>query len=240
MTDFIKTTKEEMKNHACVVLEFSGGRDSIASLLSLQPWADNLHVVHLDTCDSPLEVQKTVREFAKLFGHNFHIVRSSSYAVRAEFGHPSPVVMSDKPLFSEGTPLMQPQFECCMRTIMLPLHQYVLGLGATMIIRGQRDSDCHKNPLEHLAVSEGIVYAYPVNDKTDAEIDAICGDLLPSFYEFTKDAPDCMTCTGYWGRGYQEWLRSVDKKLADDRKERVSALIASLVPILRTGMLEIE
>lgn len=229
-----------MKNHACVVLEFSGGRDSIAALLSLQPWPENLHVVHLDTCDSPLEVQKTVKEMAILFGRNFHVVRSSSYAVRAEYGHPSPIVMSDKPAFSDGVPLMQPQFECCLRTIMLPLHQYVLSLGATMVIRGQRDSDCHKNPLEHLSVCDGIVYAYPVNDRTDEEISAMCGSLLPSFYEFTSDAPDCMTCTGYWGRGYQKWLTSVDPVLAAERKERVSALIASLVPILRTGMLEIE
>lgn len=237
--DFLQTTLDEMKNHDCVVLEFSGGRDSLAVLQLLQPWPDNLHVVHLDTCDAPPETERLVRGMAARFGDKFHIVRSSSYAVRAEYGHPSPVVMSDKPFFAEA-PLMQTQFECCLRTIMVPLHQYVLGLGATMIIRGQRGSDCHKNPAEHLSVNDGIVIAYPVNDKTDAEIDAICGDLLPSFYEFTKDAPDCMTCTGYWGRGYQEWLRSVDKKLADDRKERVSALIASLVPILRTGMLEIE
>ena len=237
--DFLQTTLDEMKNHDCVVLEFSGGRDSLAVLRLLQPLPDNLHVVHLDTCDAPPETERLVREMAARFGDKFHIVRSSSYAVRAEYGHPSPVVMSDKPFFAEA-PLMQTQFECCLRAIMVPLHQYVLGLGATMIIRGQRGSDCHKNPAEHLSVTDGIVIAYPVNDKTDAEIDAICGDSLPSFYEFTKDAPDCMTCTGYWGRGYQEWLRSVDKKLADDRKERVSALIASLVPILRTGMLEIE
>lgn len=238
--DYLATTIEEMKNHDIVVLEFSGGRDSIASLLALQPWPDNLHVVHLDTCDAPLEVQQIVKEIAGALGKNFHLVRSSSYAVRAEFGHPLPIVLSDKPSFAEGAPLTQPQFECCMRTIMLPLHQYVVGLGATMIVRGQRDSDCHKNPLEHLSVSEGIVYAYPVHDKTDEEIDALCGVLRPSFYDYTSDAPDCMTCTGYWGRGYQKWLSKVDPRLAADRKERVSALIASLVPVLRIGMLEIE
>jgi phosphoadenosine phosphosulfate reductase len=229
-----------MKNHSIVVLEFSGGRDSIAALLSLQPWPDNLHVVHLDTCDAPLEIQQIVKEVAGAFGKNFHLVRSSSYAVRAEFGHPSPIVMSDKPQFTDGVPLMQPQFECCLRTIMMPLHQRVLELGATMIIRGQRDSDSSKNPLEHLSVSEGIVYAYPVHDKIDSEIDVLCGNLRPSFYDYTSDAPDCMTCTGYWGRGYQKWLSKIDPPLAADRKERVSALIASLVPILRTGMLEIE
>lgn len=238
--NYLETTIAEMKNHDIVVLELSGGRDSIASLLALQPWPDNLHVVHLDTCDAPLEVQQIVKEIAGSFGKNFHLVRSSSYAVRAEFGHPAPIVMSDKPLYTEGVPLMQPQFECCLRTIMLPLHKFVLDLGATMIIRGQRDSDSAKNPLEHMAVSEGIVYAYPVYDKTNEEVDALCGVLLPSFYQYTSDAPDCMTCTGYWGRGYQKWLSKIDPQLAADRKERVSALIASLVPILRIGMLEIE
>ena len=237
--NFLQTTLDEMKNHDCVVLEFSGGRDSLAALQLLQPWPDNLHVVHLDTCDAPPETVKLVREMAARFGDRFHVVRSSSYAVRAEYGHPSPIIMSDKPFFTEA-PLMQTQFECCLRTIMLPLHQYVLGLGATMIIRGQRDSDCHKNPAEHLSVNDGIVIAYPVQDKTDEELDVVCGSLLPSFYEFTSDAPDCMTCTGYWGRGYQEWLSTVDARLASDRKERVAALIASLVPILRTGMTEIE
>lgn len=237
--NFLQTTLDEMKNHDCVVLEFSGGRDSLAALQLLQPWPDNLHVAHLDTCDAPPETVKLVRETAARFGDRFHVVRSSSYAVRAEYGHPSPIIMSDKPFFTEA-PLMQTQFECCLRTTMLPLHQYVLGLGATMIIRGQRDSDCHKNPAEHLSVNDGVVIAYPVQDKTDEELDAICGSQLPSFYEFTSDAPDCMTCTGYWGRGYQEWLATVDARLASDRKERIAALIASLVPILRTGMTEIE
>lgn len=237
--NFLQTTLDEMKNHDCVVLEFSGGRDSLAALQLLQPWPDNLHVVHLDTCDAPPETVKLVREMAARIGDRFHVVRSSSYAVRAEYGHPSPIIMSDKPFFTEA-PLMQTQFECCMRTIMLPLHQYVLSLGATMIIRGQRDSDCHKNPAEHLSVNDGIVIAYPVQDKNDEELDVICGSLLPSFYEFTSDAPDCMTCTAYWGRGYQKWLSTVDVRLASDRKERVAALIASLVPILRTGMTEIE
>ena len=108
--DFLQTTLDEMKNHDCVVLEFSGGRDSLAVLRLLQPWPDNLHVVHLDTCDAPPETERLVREMAARFGDKFHIVRSSSYVVRAEYGHPSPVVMSDKPFFAEA-PLMQSQFE---------------------------------------------------------------------------------------------------------------------------------
>ena len=126
---------------------------------------------------------------------------------------------------------------------MIPMHERMISDGITLIIRGQKNSDKVKGPLRSGQVDCGIEMLFPIEDWTDKRVLSFLREQnveIPRFYEMLNDAPDCMTCTGYWGRGYQQWLRSVDKKLADDRKERVSALIASLVPILRTGMLEIE
>ena len=238
--NYLQSTLDTLQNHEKVVYQFSGGRDSIAGLLALgYPLPAQVYIMHVSTGDEPEETRLLVGMMQARYGDKFIVVQSNSLAVRAMYGHPLPIALSDAPAFADA-PATQTQFHCCFRSIMGPAHAAVEAHGFTMVIRGQRLSDVHQSDLRHLDASEGIVYAFPVYDKTDAQIDELCGAYLPSFYGFTSDAPDCKTCTGYWGRGYQKWLEHTDPQLAAERKERIAALLSFIEPILRVGFSEIE
>ena len=237
--DYLRSTLEEMENHKVVALEVSGGRDSIAAYRLLGKLPDNVFIVFLDTADTPTETLDRMFELNHKHEGHFVWLNSSSFKTRRDYGHPLPLALSDLPIFSSAPPT-QTQFDCCTRSIMIPMHNAVVSLGATMIIRGVRDTDVHKSPVKHMDYIDGIRYAYPVYDRTDEDINIICSDMLPSFYEHMTTAPDCLTCTGYWGTGHQKWLDVAYPVLATERRERITALLSYIEPVLRIGFKEIE
>lgn len=221
------------------VVQVSGGRDSRAMLELVAPHLrETDFVVMLLTGDSPSDTLAFASELEKRF-ENVVVLQSDSVSDRRHNGHPSPVVLSDQPVFADVL-RTRSQFDCCFTNIMLPLHKFTLGLQPDLILRGQRISDEHKNPIVHLGESDGILYAYPIADWADEQVDLFLADRLPAFYKTCSDAPDCMSCTGYWGRGYQEWLDTEAPDLAAVRKERIRSLIQAITPALLLGIQEVK
>lgn len=221
------------------VVQVSGGRDSRAMLELVAPHLrETDFVVMLLTGDSPTDTLAFASELEKRFD-NVVVLSTDSKLDRELNGHPSPVVLSDQPVFADVL-RTRSQFDCCFANIMLPLHKFTLGLQPDLILRGQRNSDEHKNPIAHLDESDGIVYAYPIADWSDEQVDLFLADRLPDFYKTCSDAPDCMSCTGYWGRGYQEWLESEAPDLAAVRKERIRSVIQAITPALLLGIQEVK
>lgn len=237
--NYLATTVETIRASKRAVVQVSGGRDSRAMLELLAPHLRQSDwVVMLLTDDAPVETIEYAAELDVRFD-NFKIVRSASKDNRDLYGHPSPVVLSDKPTFSDA-PLTRSQFDCCHENIMLPLHFATSALEPDLIIRGQRLTDEHKNPIKHMEDYLGIVYLYPIADWTTEQVNLFLADRLPDFYSSCSDAPDCMTCTGFWGRGYQEWLESEAPDLAAVRKERIRSLIQAITPALLLGIQEVK
>lgn len=237
--NYLTSTLATLAASKRAVVQVSGGRDSRAMLELLAPHLrDSDFVVMLLTGDSPAETLAYADELESRFS-NVVVLSSDSKLDRQLNGHPSPVVLSDQPVFADVV-RTRSQFDCCYANIMLPLHNFTSGLEPDLILRGQRNSDERKNPLVHLEENQGVVYAYPIADWTDEQVDLYLADRLPDFYKMCSDAPDCMTCTGYWGHGYQEWLESEAPDLAAVRKERIRSLIQAITPALLLGIQEVK
>lgn len=237
--DYLATTIEALRESRRAVVQVSGGRDSRAMLELVAPYLrESDFVVMLLTGDSPADTLAYADELEKRFD-NVVVLQSDSVSDRRHNGHPSPVVLSDQSVFADVLHTRS-QFDCCFANIMLPLHKFTLSLEPDLILRGQRNSDEHKNPLAHLYESDGIIYAYPIADWSDEQVDLFLADRLPDFYKTCSDAPDCMSCTGYWGRGYQEWLETEAPDLAAVRKERIRSLIQAITPALLLGIQEVK
>lgn len=237
--DYLATTIEALRESRRAVVQVSGGRDSRAMLELVAPYLrESDFVVMLLTGDSPADTLAYADELEKRFD-NVVVLQSDSVSDRRHNGHPSPVVLSDQSVFADVLHTRS-QFDCCFANIMLPLHKFTLSLEPDLILRGQRNSDEHKNPFAHLDESDGIIYAYPIADWSDEQVDLFLADRLPDFYKTCSDAPDCMSCTGYWGRGYQEWLETEAPDLAAVRKERIRSLIQAITPALLLGIQEVK
>lgn len=237
--NYLSSTLAALSASKRAVVQVSGGRDSRAMLELVAPHLrDTDFVVMLLTGDAPSETLTFAGELEKRFA-NVVVLNSDSVADRELNGHPSPVVLSDQPIFADVL-RTRSQFDCCHANRMLPLHTVTTGIEPDLILRGQRLTDEHKNPIPHLGESEGVVYAYPIADWTDEQVNLYLADRLPDFYKICSDAPDCMTCTGYWGRGYQEWLESEAPDLAVVRKERIRSLIQAITPALLLGIQEVK
>lgn len=237
--NYLSSTLAALAASKRAVVQVSGGRDSRAMLELVAPHLrETDFVVMLLTGDSPPDTLAFASELGTRFD-NVVVLNTDSKSDREFNGHPSPVVLSDQPVFADVL-RTRSQFDCCFANIMLPLHKFTLGLQPDLILRGQRLSDEHKNPIAHLGVSDGITYAYPIADWTDEQVNLYLADRLPDFYETCSDAPDCMSCTGYWGRGYQKWLESEAPDLAAVRKERIRSLIQAITPALLLGIQEVK
>lgn len=237
--NYLSSTLAALVASKKAVVQVSGGRDSRAMLELVAPHLrETDFVVMLLTGDSPTDTLAYASELESRFD-NVVVLQSDSVSDRMRNGHPSPVVLSDQPVFADVL-RTRSQFDCCFANIMLPLHKFTLGLQPDLILRGQRNSDEHKNPIAHLDKSDGIVYAYPIADWSDEQVDLFLADRLPDFYKTCSDAPDCMSCTGYWGRGYQEWLETEAPDLAAVRKERIRSVIQAITPALLLGIQEVK
>lgn len=237
--NYLASTLTALAASKRAVVQVSGGRDSRVMLELLAPHLrDTDFVVMLITNDAPAETLAYADELERRF-RNVIVLDSDSVCDRELNGHPSPIVLSDQPIFADVL-RTRSQFDCCAANIMLPLHRFTIGLEPDLIIRGQRLGDAHQNPIQHLEVVDSVSYAYPVADFTDEQVNLFLADRLPSFYSACSDAPDCMTCTGYWGRGYQEWLEVDAPDLAAVRKERIRSLIQAITPALLLGIQEVK
>lgn len=238
--NYVETTIEALQNSKRAVVQVSGGKDSLAMVELLRPHLRPCdRVLMLLTDDAPSAVHLISQELLEEFGERFEIVYSESSVDRRVHGDPSPVVLSDQPLFADVANT-RTAFDCCYKNIMAPLHQATLSLEPDLIIRGQKECDSQRSPVRHLDVIDGITFCYPVHDWSDEKVKLFLADRLPEFYDVCSDAPDCETCTGYWGRGHQEWLQRVSPAQAEIRKNKIKTLLQAISPALMLGFREVE
>ena len=232
--------KDVIDRHERIALQLSGGKDSIACLYLMKPYWDRLTVYWCDTGAAfpetvalMADIEKTVPNFARIEGRQPQVV--------AEFGIPTDILpASATPMgvvVSGQGVLMQDRYSCCLRSLMLPMHQRMLDDGITLIIRGQRKDDSVKSPICSGDVESGIEYLFPIEDWDARQVMRYLAEEdapIPRFYEMLEEAPDCLTCTAWWEKGAAKYLKRYhhaqyleNQKQLDVINQAVSAHIAA-------------
>jgi phosphoadenosine phosphosulfate reductase len=189
--------------HTNVALQFSGGKDSIACLMLLRDRLDSITVVWADSGDAFPETLAQM-ELVKAMCPNFVCARGEQPECIERNGFPVDILpIENHPqiqhLAQQRKLKLQGFMECCYRNILKPLHDKTLELGATLIIRGQKNCDRLKSPVRSGDVVDGIEYLFPLEDWSDARVLAFVQDsgLLPEHYQQANTSLDCMTCTAH-------------------------------------------
>lgn len=194
------------------VLELSGGKDSVACLYLLKAQLAGITVVWLDTGDAYPETLRVIEECRKICP-NFKVIKSDVVAWVARNGYPSDVLPANGRLVRLDTPLrLSDKYACCASNIMNPMHEAVMAMRPTEIIRGQKNADSYKGPLRSGQVVDGITFTYPLENWTDAEVLEFLEDVgapVHSCYNYGDHGVDCMHCTAWWDHS-SDYLRNAD------------------------------
>lgn len=194
-----------LARHKRIAFQFSGGKDSTATLFYLRKYWDRFVVYFCDSGDSMPETLEIVNKVAALVPH-FVVIPGRAKEVRAQFGNPTDLLpwtsaQAAHVLNAGYTKIMQDRVACCFRSVMEPMHERMLQDEISLVIRGQKHSDTHKGPLSSGMIASGIEFLYPLQDWTDEECFAYMREngIEPQrFYsENITHSGDCISCTAW-------------------------------------------
>jgi len=198
----------------CIVLQFSGGKDSLACLYLLEPRWHEITVAWVNSGAAFPETIALMDRVRKMVPHFLEIEGKQN--IEAE-GYPTdvlPIAATALGRMYEGHTGMrfQSRYSCCTAALWGPMVRAMREIGATTIIRGQKRSDVMKTPLQSGTVIEGIRYEFPLEDWTDADVLAYLrgkGIELPANYRYMANGLDCINCTAYLheGKGRLQYMR---------------------------------
>lgn len=196
---------------------FSGGKDSLAVLHLLRDQLDDITVVWADTGDALPETHAQMGEIAQRVPH-FMVVSASVIQDRRDNGLPVDVV----PVWNtrlgmqmraggNRNVLMQSAVECCAKSKWVPMFKRLIELGCTEIIRGQRNDEKYRSPVNHGDVINGIRFNFPIAEWSEAQVFKYIRDNaieLPHSYTYANKSVGCMGCTAYLdeSHGRREYL----------------------------------
>ena len=223
-----------INRHERIALQLSGGKDSIACLYLMRPYWDRLTVYWLDagasfpeTVDLMERVKAMVPSFVRVEGNQPQVIE--------QFGMPTDILpASSTPMGisgSGGGVPMQDRYSCCLRSIMLPMHQRMLDDGVTLIIRGQKNADRLKSMVRSGDVDNGIEFLFPIEDWDDTQVmDFLLSEdaPIPRFYEMLEHAPDCMTCTAWWEEGASAYMKRYHPDQFAENQKRLDVIKISV------------
>lgn len=195
--------------HKIAALHFSGGKDSLACLWVLEPFWPHLAVVWVNGGDVFPETLETMRQVREMVPH-FIEVKSDVRAQNRLYGYPVDVLpVRNHPnvvriMHPYPRPPLQSCVACCNDNLWTPMARAMADLGATLIVRGQRNAEVQKSPVRSGDVYEiggrNIEFLFPVEDWTSEEIRHYLSDKpigLPANYEYMDTDLACMHCTGH-------------------------------------------
>lgn len=233
---------QSLERHAKAVLQFSGGKDSLATLYLCKPWWDRITVAWLNTGSAYPETIELMQRIKALVP-NFVEVKSKQPEQIEREGWPVDVVPMANTTIGQsftGKPVqkMQSYVACCSANIWQPMQEYVNFCGATLVIRGQRNDETRTSPVRSGDIVDGIEYLFPVESWTEAIVlDYLERNNieLPKHYGQTKTSLDCWNCTAYTDESAGRWnyTESNHPELWNELKYR-------LVSIYETSLRELD
>lgn len=196
--------RRDILRSGSAVLCFSGGKDSAACLLLLRPYLAEIHVLFVNTGRHYPETMAIV-ERAKAMCPKWLEVRTDRDGQWAANGLPSDLVpidwTNDGQMFSGDKPVkVQSYLQCCFQNISLPALRKAQEIGATLLIRGQRNDEGRKAPSRTGTLYEGLTFWHPIERWTRWQtLDYVRDQLgeLPRQYTLDHTSLDCYDCTGF-------------------------------------------
>lgn len=195
------------------VLQFSGGKDSLACLQLLKPRWHEIIVCWVNTGMAFPETVDFMERIRMQVPH-FHEVRSTQTI--QQDGYPADVMPVARSTFGQlvepsRAPRFQSRYVCCGAALWIPMAQAMRELSATVVIRGQKGSDALRSPHTR-GLQDGIDYQFPLHNWTDEEVYAYLQREqveLPPNYRYMNTSLDCWNCTAYLeeNRGKFDYLR---------------------------------
>lgn len=194
-------------SHKKAVIQFSGGKDSLAVLLLARKYLDQIEVHFCDTGAQLPEVVSYIVRTCRNLGAKLVIVRPNQdiVAYQEERGLPSDVVpvwaTKEYAWTSREKPktLIQSTVTCCTAMLFAPLHKALVDSGATLVLRGAKFCDEQRGVAPGFA-DQGIEYAAPIWDWSDDDVFAYLeaeGAEIPAQYAEVNSSLDCWLCTGH-------------------------------------------
>lgn len=193
---------EILSKHEKIVLHFSGGKDSVACLLLLREWWDKITVMWCNTGDMFPENEAIVRDFQKILPH-FVEIKSDVKAFMKEHGFPSDVVpvfhsTIGRQISGENKIRISNAIECMAFNMWIPIANATKELGATLVIRGQRNYENMKSPINSGHIEAGVEYYFPLESWSQTDVLdylKLQGFPVPEHFYFEESSMDCMSCT---------------------------------------------
>lgn len=229
-------------NHTRVVLQYSGGMDSLALLYLARPYLDRITVLFGDPGATFPHVAEHIRRTCETLGARLQIVRPEMPVQQWHEinGLPSDIVplWTTSEMESVGAKpkqRLQSTLSCCSKMLWLPVQQAVYDSGATLVLRGVKASDERRGVAPGTIDERGVTYEYPLWDWSEDKIRSYLaeqGATLPAHYAHVKDSLDCSVCTGHMAHYAKDRLTYIRNHHKDiwpdlaDRLRRVRAAVA--------------
>jgi phosphoadenosine phosphosulfate reductase len=186
-------------------LFYSGGKDSLATLMLLRPWWHKLEVVWVDTGNKFPEVVQHMERVARQPLWRFTRLHSDAAAYIRDNGHPVDVVPTASTTrgivaFGRKAVHVCSRFDCCGENIWTPMAAYMCTVKPDIVLRGDRSDERAEPPAEY----EGMQLRFPIWDWTVDKVHAfICkeagpiGLLEPRHFMNEGSSLNCMLCTAH-------------------------------------------
>jgi 3'-phosphoadenosine 5'-phosphosulfate sulfotransferase (PAPS reductase)/FAD synthetase len=221
------------------VLQFSGGADSLAALFVKASEWDEITVLWCNTGSAYPDTMMLMDKVRAMVPH-FQEVLSN----KASWEHLHGTAVDLLPerasilgsLLHKDTPRLYTSFlSCCASNLWAPLERATIALGATRVIRGQRNDERRKTPIMSGHVDRlGITYEFPIEDWTQADVlkycKDVCPDLLPESYSKGElTGHDCWDCIAYLDENVQR-IRNLPPVMRARVQRRLEEYHATLQP----------
>jgi len=200
------------------VLQFSGGKDSLACLYLLKEQWDDLTVVWMNPGAPWPQTVEQMEEIKQLVPH-FLEITGDVFGQNAVYGLPSdliPMTNSLQGQIARGKRIttIQSWMNCCGMNIWGPMHDKMLELKPERIYRGQRKEEKYTSLVTSGIKIEGIEYILPLEDWTEEQVDQFLlaeGVRIPEFYQHSDKSLDCWHCTAYLDERKRQilWLKEI-------------------------------
>lgn len=194
--------KEILDKHEKIAFMFSGGKDSLACLYLLKPYLDKITVIWVNTGDAFPETEAIVRESVRGIP-KFLEVKSNVIDFKNKFGHPTDLLPTKHSFMNVHTqeldiPMFVNNLDCCAQNIWYPAMNAATEMGATLIIRGQRNEENEKSTVRSGDTVGGFEFLFPIEDWSKEQVLSYLKDEgfdYPPHFNFSESSLDCMHCT---------------------------------------------
>lgn len=229
-------------NHQNVVLQYSGGMDSLALLYLARPYLDRITVLYGDPGATFPHVLEHIHRTCEDLGARLLIVRPEM-PVRQWHeinGLPSDIVplWATAEMVAVGArpkQLLQSTMSCCTKMLWLPMMRAIYASGATLVLRGAKLADERRGVASGWVDERGVQYDSPLWDWSEDDIRAYLADEgaeLPAQYAHVKDSLDCSVCTGHmahYAKDRLTYIRDHHKDIWPDLADRIRRVRAAVL-----------